>query len=50
MLCDIVDDILHTDNVDIDAYLKKKLSSASRVQYFDKDLEILWGELHEKEK
>lgn len=41
MLCDIVDDILHTDNVDIDAYLKKKLSSASRVQYFDKDLEIL---------
>lgn len=41
MLCDIVDDILRTDNKLIDSYLKRKLGSASRVQYFDKDLEIL---------
>lgn len=41
MLCDIVDDILRTDNKLIDSYLKRKLESASRVQYFDKDLEIL---------
>lgn len=48
MLCDIVDDILKADNGLIDAYLKKKLTSAKRIQYFDKDLEILWGDLHEK--
>ncbi len=41
MLCDIVDDILRTDNQLIDAYLKRKLESTSRTQYFDKDLEIL---------
>ena len=50
MLCDIVDDILNVDNKEIDAYLKKKLANASRVQYFDKDLDVLWGEKHEKEK
>ncbi len=41
MLCDVVDDILKADNNAIDNYLKKKLASASRVQYFDKDLDIL---------
>lgn len=41
MLCDIVDDILNVDNKEIDAYLKKKLSNASRVHYFDKDLDVL---------
>lgn len=41
MLCDIVNDILKAENEMIDAYLKKKLASASRTQYFDKDLEIL---------
>ena len=50
MLCDIVDDILNVDNKEIDAYLKKKLSNASRIHYFDKDLDVLWGEKHEKEK
>lgn len=41
MLCDIVDDILNVDNKEIDDYLKRKLSNASRVQYFDKDLDVL---------
>lgn len=41
MLCDIVNDILKVDNELVDAYLKKKLQSAKRTQYFDKDLEIL---------
>lgn len=41
MLCDIVDDILNVDNKEIDAYLKKKLSNASRIHYFDKDLDVL---------
>ncbi len=41
MLCDMVDDILKTDNQLIDTYLKKKLENTSRTQYFDKNLEIL---------
>lgn len=41
MLCDIVDDILRVDNRMIDVYLKRKLESTSRIQYFDNNLEIL---------
>lgn len=41
MLCDIVSDILHTSNELIDTFLKKKLESSRRTQYFNKDLEIL---------
>lgn len=43
MLSDIVNDILKTDNKKIDEYLKDKLST-DRTQYFDKNLEILWGD------
>ena len=42
MLSDIVNDILHTENEKIDNYLKGKISSIKRTQYFDsEDLEIL---------
>ena len=42
MLSDIVNDILHTENEKIDNYLKGKISSIKRTQYFDsEDLEVL---------
>ncbi len=42
MLSDIVNDILHTENEKIDNYLKDKISSIKRTQYFDsEDLEVL---------
>ena len=40
MLSDIVNDILHTDNKKIDAYLKSKITD-ERPQYFEKNIEIL---------
>ena len=40
MLSDIVNDILHTDNKKIDAYLKSKITD-ERSQYFEKNIEIL---------
>ena len=50
MLSDIVSDILHTKVLEIDKFLKEKLEEVKRTQYFDESLDILWGELHEKEK
>ena len=42
MLSDIVNDILHIENEKIDNYLKDKISSIKRTQYFDSnDLEVL---------
>ena len=41
MLSDIVNDILHTDNKKIDAYLKSKITD-ERSQYFEKNnIEII---------
>ncbi len=40
MLSDIVNDILHTDNKKIDAYLKSKITD-ERSQYFEKNIEVL---------
>ena len=42
MLSDIVNDILHTKNERIDEYVKDKMSSTKRAQYFDSNnLEVL---------
>ena len=41
MLSDIVNDILHTDVIKIDTYLKEKFSMNERVQYFDNNTEII---------
>lgn len=38
MLSDIVSDILHVDNKNVDEYLKGKLTKTRRVRYFDNDL------------
>ena len=40
MLSDIVNDILHTDNKKIDAYLKSKITD-ERSQYFENNIEVL---------
>ena len=41
-LSDIVNDILHTDASKFDNYLKSKMSSEERVQYFEKNnIEII---------
>ena len=50
MLSDIVNDILHTDASKFDSYLKSKMTSEERAQYFEKNnIEIIWGGVHEKE-
>ena len=41
MLSDIVDDIFQVKEKEIDNYLKEKISSSERVQYFDSNLENL---------
>jgi len=46
-LCDLVNDILRCDYKRVDDYIKSKLENNRR--YFE-DLEIIWGEWHEKEK
>ena len=35
MLSDIVNDILHTEAIKIDTYMKEKFSMTERVQYFE---------------
>ncbi len=44
-LCDLVNDILKCDFKKIDEFLKEKLTNNRK--YFE-DLEIIWGEWHEK--
>lgn len=41
MLFDIVNDILQTENKKFDEYVKMKIGSIERSQYFDSNLEIL---------
>lgn len=41
MLSDIVNDILHVNNEEINNYLKGKLKDIKRTQYFENKLEIL---------
>ena len=41
MLSDIVNDILHTEAIKIDTYMKEKFSMTERVQYFENNTEII---------
>lgn len=41
MLSDIVNDIMHTEALKVDEYLKGKIGKTRRTQYFDRNLEIL---------
>jgi len=41
MLSDIVSDIIHVNNKQIDEFLKGKLEKTRRTEYFDKEFEVV---------
>ena len=50
MLSDIVSDIMNLNGSDINKYLKEKELENKRRQTLNNNLDIIWGDLHEKKK